>query len=91
MIKEELIDKIKKLLALADSSNPNEAAVALSRAQKLMERYNIEAVDLKIENDISESVVFNILFTNVKFHPLDVSAVNQFNDNAENRIHTVDI
>ena len=50
MIKEELIDKIKKLLALADSSNPNEAAVALSRAQKLMERYNIEAVDLKIEN-----------------------------------------
>lgn len=68
MIKEELIDKIKKLLALADSSNPNEAAVALSRAQKLMERYNIEAVDLKIENDISESVIEPIKGLNHKHY-----------------------
>lgn len=68
MTKEELIDKIKKLLALADSSNPNEAAVALSRAQKLMERYNIEAVDLKIENDISESVIEPIKGLNHKHY-----------------------
>ena len=42
MNKSELIEKIKKLLALSDSSNPNEAAIALSRAQKLMEKYKIE-------------------------------------------------
>ena len=37
MTKDELVEKIKKILALAESSNPNEAAVALQRAQKLME------------------------------------------------------
>lgn len=68
MTKEELIDKIKKLLALADSSNPNEAAVALSRAQKLMERYNIESVDLKIENDITESIIEPIKVLNHKHY-----------------------
>ena len=41
MTKEELIIRIKKLLALSDSSNPNEAAVALSRAQKLMQQYHM--------------------------------------------------
>lgn len=47
MIKEELVEKIKKILALADSSNPNEAAVALARAQKLMAKYKIESHDLE--------------------------------------------
>ncbi len=47
MTKEELIIRIKKLLALSDSSNPNEAAVALSRAQKLMQQYHIEMDDLE--------------------------------------------
>ena len=28
MTKDELVEKIKKILALAESSNPNEAAVA---------------------------------------------------------------
>ena len=37
MTKEELIVKIKKLQAMSESSNPNEAAMALSRIQKLME------------------------------------------------------
>ncbi len=59
MNKEELIAKIKKLLALSGSSNPNEAAVALSRAQKLMELYKIEADDLKLPNDVDEIRVNN--------------------------------
>jgi hypothetical protein len=54
MNKSELIEKIKKLLALSDSSNPNEAAIALSRAQKLMEKYKIEAAELNLGNDIGE-------------------------------------
>ena len=51
MTKEELIERIKKLLALSDSSNPNEAAIALSRAQKLMEQYHIDI------NDVSEEII----------------------------------
>ena len=43
MTKEELIVKIKKLQAMSESSNPNEAAMALSRIQKLMETYSLEA------------------------------------------------
>ncbi len=54
MTKEELIEKIKKLMALSQSSNPNEAAVALSRAQKLMEAYNIEMRDLGLMGNIKE-------------------------------------
>jgi hypothetical protein len=54
MNKNELIEKIKKLLALSDSSNPNEAAVALSRAQKLMEKYKIETAELQLNNGIDE-------------------------------------
>ncbi|MBQ3883713.1 MAG: DUF2786 domain-containing protein [Succinivibrio sp.] len=54
MTKEELIDKIKKLLALSDSSNPHEAAAALARAQKLMEKYNIESKEINADNGIDE-------------------------------------
>lgn len=53
MTKEELITRIKKLLALSDSSNPNEAAIALSRAQKLMQQYHIEMNELD-DSAISE-------------------------------------
>ena len=52
MTKDQLLEKIKKLLALSNSSNPHEAATALLRAQKLMEKYNIEK-DSLIDDDIS--------------------------------------
>ena len=52
MTKDQLLEKIKKLLALSNSSNPHEAATALLRAQKLMEKYNIEKESL-IDDDIS--------------------------------------
>ncbi|MGN0901725.1 MAG: DUF2786 domain-containing protein, partial [Succinivibrio sp.] len=47
MSRQKIIDKIKKLLSLSESSNPNEAALAFSRAQKLMREYCIELGDLK--------------------------------------------
>mgnify|MGYP003589530053 CR=1 FL=1 len=53
MTKEELITRIKKLLALSDSSNPNEAAIALSRAQKLMQQYHIFFFKQKTAYDLS--------------------------------------
>lgn len=41
-----MIDKIKKLMALSESDNPNESAVALAKAKVLMEKYNITEFDL---------------------------------------------
>lgn len=43
-----LLERIKKLLALAQSSNPSEASIALSRAQKLMQEHNIDLQDIKL-------------------------------------------
>jgi len=37
-----ILDKIKKLLALSTSSNPNEAASAAAKAQALLAQYNLE-------------------------------------------------
>ncbi|MBE4071078.1 DUF2786 domain-containing protein [Vibrio parahaemolyticus] len=42
-MKDKALDKIKKLLRLAASNNPNEAALALSRAQKLMQEHGIQS------------------------------------------------
>ncbi|WP_407546527.1 DUF2786 domain-containing protein [Vibrio parahaemolyticus] len=42
-MKDKVLNKIKKLLRLATSSNPNEAALALSRAQKLMQEHGISS------------------------------------------------
>ena len=45
---DRIEDKIKKLLALSQSSNPNEAKTALLKAQDLMLKYNL-SVDYKKE------------------------------------------
>lgn|SRR5574344_618109 len=46
MTKNDLIDRIQKLLALSYSSNQNEASIALARAKKLMEQHHIDESDL---------------------------------------------
>jgi len=51
--RDKIIDKIKKCLRLAKSSNEHEAAAALRQAQKLMRAYGVS--DLDIEHaDIQE-------------------------------------
>lgn len=45
----EAIDKAVKLLRLATSSNPYEAALAASRAQEIIDRFNIEAAALSLD------------------------------------------
>jgi len=44
----KILDKIKKLLALAKSSNEHEAAAALRRAQKLMQEHNLSTDDVSL-------------------------------------------
>lgn len=58
MTKENLspvVDRIKKLFALSKSPNENEAALALSRAQELMFKYNVEQEDL-VTDEVDEIV-----------------------------------
>ena len=56
MNKEQILDKIKKLLALANSSNEHEAKAASARAQALLTKYNLtmedaESVDHKYSQE----------------------------------------
>lgn len=52
---EKILEKLKKLLSLAKSDNPHEAALALQRAKKLMLAYDITQQDLAL-SDIDESI-----------------------------------
>lgn len=58
--REELYDRLRKLLALAGSDNPHEAALALAHAQALATRHEIEIADLgeTPKESIEESVFY---------------------------------
>lgn len=47
MADERVIEKIQKLLALAQSDNVNEAATAAAQAQRLMTKHQLEMADLE--------------------------------------------
>lgn len=49
-MREKLIRKIKKLLALAGSPNANEAAAALNKAQALMAEHNLTHKNVDLES-----------------------------------------
>ncbi|ATG73642.1 hypothetical protein AN401_07050 [Zobellella denitrificans] len=53
---KRIMEKLKKLLALAKSSNPHEAANAMAKAQKLMAEHRIDADTLAL-SDIDECLV----------------------------------
>lgn len=44
----KILSRIRKCLALAQSSEPHEAAAALRQAQKLMAQHGIDAVDIEL-------------------------------------------
>lgn len=66
----DILDKVKKLLALSSSPNPNEAAAALSKARALMDEHAISYDDL-IESDIKESSGRPYKAKNMPYH-LDI-------------------
>jgi len=49
MSHDELLDTIQRLIALSSSSNENESAMALARAEKLMAEHNISMADLETQ------------------------------------------
>jgi hypothetical protein len=62
MTKHEVIDKIRKLLALSESPVENEAAVAAEKARELLSKYNLGMADLSITElkkrlEVTERVV----------------------------------
>ncbi|EXB26057.1 hypothetical protein J537_2336 [Acinetobacter baumannii 1437282] len=56
MNKKEVIEKIKKCLALSKSANQHEAATALRQAQALMEKFNIDVDDAELLG-IQEAII----------------------------------
>ena len=51
--REKITELIEKLLNLSKSSNENEASLALSKAQELLEKYNLTLADLQDRADTS--------------------------------------
>lgn len=48
--KQNILSKIRKLMALADSQEPHEAALALRRVKELQEKYSISISDVEVSN-----------------------------------------
>ncbi len=57
MEEEKILDLIRKCLALAGSPNEKEAAAALAKAQDLLDKYNLDLVDVTVEQDITPEVL----------------------------------
>jgi hypothetical protein len=57
---QDIIDKVRKILALSASPNENEAEVAINMAADLLQKYNLELSDLESEaeeNQILEDYI----------------------------------
>ena len=70
LVGEKLLIRLKKLMALAESSNPHEAEVATTKANELLVRHNLERIDLE---QMEEVYVLPVLFaarTNSKMHAI---------------------
>lgn len=57
MNKKDVIEKIKKCLALSKSANQHEAATALRQAQALMEKYDIDADDAELLGIVNAEII----------------------------------
>lgn len=59
MTKQQIIAKVQKLLALATSDNPNEAASAAAKAQRLMDEHKLSTMMLAIETEQPDEPLVN--------------------------------
>ena len=53
----KVIEKIRKLLALAESSNEHESALAMEMAGRLLKRYNVKQMDEDQQNNYVYSII----------------------------------
>ena len=54
--REDIADKVNKLLALANSSNEHEAKLAATRAMEMLAKYNLSGDDLKQRKFVREFI-----------------------------------
>jgi hypothetical protein len=76
-------DRIAKLLRMADdASSPNEAAIAASRARKLMDKYQLSRLDIKdsFEEDFAEQHTGRFFASMPQYLSLFLTAVAKYND-----------
>lgn len=56
-LQTQVLDKVKKLLALAKSPSEAEAAAALAKASVLLAKYGLSIAEVQQEEDVQESVL----------------------------------
>uniref|UniRef100_A0A6M3KM22 Uncharacterized protein n=1 Tax=viral metagenome TaxID=1070528 RepID=A0A6M3KM22_9ZZZZ len=84
MGKEEVIEKVRKLLTLSESSNPHEAELAASKAAVLLAKYDLDMMDVEAKKGGKSTVErfeINQFSTNKKYDwegPLLSSIINSF-------------
>lgn len=54
---DKISDLIRKCLALADSPNESEAEAAMSKAQELLEKYNLSMEEVKLRDQDSIEMI----------------------------------
>jgi hypothetical protein len=57
MTEPNILERVRRLLALAESSNVHEAAAAAAKAQELITKHRIDLADLDVEGGIEEPVL----------------------------------
>lgn len=65
---QRLMEKIAKLLSLAQSHNQNEALAAMEKVNELYEKYNIERIQRRTESNNYKYLVINLQSSKVKAH-----------------------
>lgn len=70
LLNGKIIEKIKKLLSLSESSNQHEARLAMLKAQELLVKHKLslrEIEDYKIDSNKIKDLASNITFTKAKW------------------------
>jgi len=65
---QRLMEKIEKLLSLAQSSNQNEALAAMEKVNELYEKYNIDRIVRRTEKNNYKYLVINLKSSKVRAH-----------------------
>ena len=86
ILNSKIIEKIQKLLSLSESTNENEAKIAMLKAQELLIKYKIsmfEVEDFKANESINKSKIedkrTNVSFTKAKWKAsLAITIANNF-------------
>ncbi len=83
MSNNKILEKVKKLLAMSkDVSSPKEAMIASKLARKLMDKHQIETLDLEksIPSDFGEEIYLSGMKTRVKTLSILGVCVAKYND-----------